>query len=151
MEITMPFTDYTWLSGHKIKILVSGNSDNRWDVNLQDGGTMYQPGTGNIANITIHHSSASGSYITLPGDNDFLSIDSEDALEFSISPNPASNHIQISSSATQYKGQIRSLSGQLIMVFENEQDIDVRALEQGSYIIELLTENGRKTHKFIKL
>lgn len=151
MEITMPFTDYTWLSGHKIKILVSGNSDNRWDVNLQDGGTMYQPGTGNVADITIHHSSASGSYITLPGDNDFLSIASEDALEFSISPNPASNQLQISSSATQYKGQIRSLSGQLIMTFENEQHIDLRALEQGSYIIELQTENGRKTNKFIKL
>lgn len=151
MEITMPFTDYTWLSGHKIKVLVSGNSDNRWDVNLQDGGTMYQPGTGNVANITIHHSAASGSYITLPGNNDFLSVNSESEENFEMYPNPANDVLHLACSAVEFKVEIRSLSGQLVAEFENKHDIDIRALEQGSYILEMHTDYGRKSRKFIKL
>jgi len=38
--IELPFTHYTWKAGHQIKIYVSGNHAIRFNVNLQDGGTM---------------------------------------------------------------------------------------------------------------
>jgi putative CocE/NonD family hydrolase len=72
VEVSLPFTNYTWKAGHKIKIIVSGNNTTRWNVNLQDGGTMYQSGTGNVANMTIHHDSVYPSTITLPGNNSVL-------------------------------------------------------------------------------
>ncbi|MCR9174210.1 MAG: CocE/NonD family hydrolase, partial [bacterium] len=67
IDVELPFTNYTWKAGHRIKIYISGNSSIRWNVNLQDGGTMYQQGTGNIANITIHHDQTYPSYLHLPG------------------------------------------------------------------------------------
>ena len=96
ISVTLPFTNYTWKAGHRIKIYISGNSDTRWNVNLQDGGPMYQPGAGNIANITIHHDQNNPSYLSLPGSNTSLNTEELTNIPVSIYPNPAKTSVHVS-------------------------------------------------------
>lgn len=95
IDVELPSTYYTWKSGHRIKIYISGNSAARWNVNLQDGGTMYQTGTGNIADITIHHDQTYSSYLNLPGSNSSLSLSEINTPNVSVYPNPARDRITI--------------------------------------------------------
>ena len=95
IDVTLPFTNYTWKAGHRIKIYISGNSSSRWNVNLQDGGVMYQPGTGHIATVVVRHDPSHTSYITLPGSNSALSTNSVSNVPISIYPNPAKDLVTI--------------------------------------------------------
>jgi hypothetical protein len=95
VEVSLPFVHYTWKAGHRIKVYISGNSSNRWDVNLQDGGTMYQPGSGNIANMTIHHDQTYSSFLHLPGTNSSLSTSETNHIQVSVYPNPADDQLFI--------------------------------------------------------
>lgn len=151
IEVDLPFTHYTWKAGHRIKIIVSGNHSIRWNVNLQDGGAMYTAGTGNVANITIHHDDTYQSRINLPGNNPILGIQnvSEDAIE--LFPNPTSKDLSIKSIHQFNSFAIIDFSGRIVQSGEvNSVNIDVSNLESGNYIIEL--NNGGYTHrsKFIK-
>ncbi len=151
MVITLPFTDYTWLSGHKLKVLVSGNSDNRWDVNLQNGGTMYQAGTANTANITILHDQTYPSSITLPGSNDFLSVSNLDQPALDIYPNPASDKIIIETNETIEYIRIIDLSGNHVRELSgNHKEINLSSLASGSYLIEVVTVNGLIRKSIVK-
>lgn len=95
IEVKLPFTNYTWKAGHRIKIYISGNSATRWNVNLQDGGPMYQPGTGNVATIAVRHDGSNFSYLALPGSNSSLSTTSISTAPISIYPNPAQDIVHI--------------------------------------------------------
>ena len=150
IHIELPFTNYTWKAGHKIKILVSGNSDNRWDVNLQNGGPMYQPGTANIANIVIHHDDTYPSLITLPGNNPILGI-SEQLFDAIVHPNPASEYLEIVSSQNWKNYRIISLSG-IEIVNQNlpGKTIDVSSLDTGVYLLELTNDSDQSTIRFVK-
>lgn len=151
MEITLPFTDYTWLSGHKIKILVSGNSDNRWDVNLQNGGTMYQAGTANVANITIHHNPTYPSYITLPGNNNFLGS-KELASAIQIFPNPAEDWVMINNDLPITFVRITDISGKVMLELEDDniKKINLNVLSNGTYLLECISENEKYRSTIIK-
>lgn len=150
-EIVLPFTNYTWLSGHRLKIYVGGNNAIRYDVNLQNGGAMYAPGDTNSANITIHHNSSYPSRISLPGSNDFLGHSNLDALNAYIHPNPASETLFVESDFSLEKAEIYATNGKLVaekVISGNS--IDIRALESGLYLLRL--SSGEKTHtsRFIK-
>lgn len=151
MEITLPFTDYTWLSGHKIKILVSGNSDNRWDVNLQNGGTMYQAGTTNVANITIHHNPTYPSYITLPGNNNFLGS-KELASAIQIFPNPAEDCVMINNDLPITFVRITDISGKVMLELEDDniKKINLNVLSNGTYLLVCISENEKYRSTIIK-
>jgi len=112
-HIDLPFTNYTWVPGHKIKVYISGNSDIRWNINLQDGGTMYQPGVGNVANIIVHHSNANPSIITFPGNNPTLAIAEIDE-KITIYPNPTKGKITIHGFNDSRQFFLYNLSGQLL-------------------------------------
>ncbi len=144
MEITLPFTDYTWISGHKIKILVSGNSDNRWDVNLQNGGTMYQAGTTNVANITINHNPTYPSNITLPGSNNFLGS-KELASAIQLYPNPAEDWVMINNDLPITFVRITDISGKVMLELEDDniKKINLNVLSSGTYLLECLSENEK--------
>ncbi len=91
VEIELPFVNYTWTTGHALKIYLSGNSATRWDVNLQNGGAMYTAGTANTATIKIHHTAAYPSKIILPGTSPVISsvMKNIPAQTAKLSPNPA--------------------------------------------------------------
>lgn len=151
VNVTLPFTHYTWKTGHKIKIYISGNSSYRWDVNLQNGGPMYTSGDTNTAVMNIHHTSQFSSQITLPGDDLTLSTTELTDSEFiSIFPNPATNHISIKGVNPGARITIYSLLGQPVLEEEIENEvIDIHHLKSGMYWIAVEGISVRKS--FVKL
>lgn len=144
VQVDLPFTNYTWKAGHEIKIYLSGNHAIRFNVNLQDGGTMYQTGTGNVANITIHHNSTYPSQIELPGNNPFLGMSAESNVDFKLYPNPANDLLNINSKEVFTAYQILDITGKVITDFNPMKDnqVGIQDLESGTYILKLKRANG---------
>lgn len=152
VEIELPFTNYTWLAGHQIKIYIGGNSSIRWNVNLQDGGTMYQSGTGNSANITIHHDQNYPSSITFPGNNPTLGINENSDNNIEVYPNPASDYLNVHSENSIIDYCIVDLSGKTIQTGKvQDSSITIYNLENGSYFLFLNDGNTQFQKKFIKI
>jgi predicted acyl esterase len=151
VQIELPFTNYTWLAGHKIKVYIGGNSSTRWNVNLQDGGPMYQTGIGNSANIEVHHNTTNPSQITLPGNNPILNIDQSEMIEFNVFPVPATNVLTVESNQEIERYEIVDLSGRMQLKGTDVNSINIESLTSGTYFINAIS-NGRQTsRKFIKL
>jgi len=151
--ITMPFCRYTWQSGHKIKIYVSANHDSRFNVNLQDGGSMYQAGVGNTANIQIHHGTASPSSILLPGNNPSLQITEEHSqLQNLIYPNPANDWFSLKQIDEIEEVRITNLEGQEVLLLKiPSKTVNIEHLSSGVYQAEIRFKNQQKiTQQFIK-
>lgn len=143
VNVELPFVNYTWKAGHKIKIYVSANNSTRWDVNLQNGGTMYAAGDTNTATIQIHHNAINPSKITLAGQNLVLGTNELIANDqIHIYPNPAESEIHVSVPFESYV--IYDLNGQIVQseTNKNEQKIDVNKLENGVYFIQIITNFG---------
>lgn len=151
VQVDLPFLQYTWKAGHQIKIYISGNHAIRFNVNLQDGGTMYQAGTGNVADISVHHNATYPSKIILPGNNTFLAVE-EEAQEFKIFPNPVQNELIIQSTEDFDAFSIFNLDGKMIRSGAlKASTILLEDLETGIYFIELHGESGKTAQqKFIK-
>ena len=148
VTIELPFTNYTWKTGHKIKIYVSGNHSTRFNVNLQNGGTMYQAGTGNVANITVHHDATYPSKINLPGTNPSLSIASIDE-KVNIYPNPVKEKLFINAAEAFSSYEIYELSGRLIETGNlTSSSVYVNELTTGIYILKLIGKD--QPNQFMK-
>jgi uncharacterized protein len=151
VEVQMPFTNYTWKAGHKIKIYVSGNSSIRWDVNLQNGDSMYVAGDTMVANIQIHHSTQYPSKLILPGNSPLVSVNDIDFESTSIYPNPTNEKLFIQSDIDAASYEIYDLSGKLLRrEHVNANSIHVGDLNSGMYFIVIQTESNRFTAKFIR-
>lgn len=149
VNVTLPFTNYTWLPGHAIKIYVGGNHSPRFNVNLQDGGEMYVDGDANTANITIHHNATYPSAVEFPGDNDFIGI-SEFERSLEIYPNPVQTELFIHENLASF--QIYDLLGNQVVIESENNVIDVSGLTSGVYIINATTLQGEVvSQKFTKL
>lgn len=150
-EVELAVTNYTWKMGHKIKVYLGGNSSYRWDVNLQNGGTMYAAGDTNVANIRIHHDPTYPSKINLPGNNPTLSMSDLDSDAFEIYPNPVKNILFVHADAENLRFTIVDLCGRTLKkgtAFNNQ--VDVHDLSSGSYLL-LVEMNGViETRQFIK-
>lgn len=152
VQFDLPFTNYTWQSGHKIKIYVGGNNSIRYNVNLQDGGQMYTAGSGNVANITIHHNGTYPSSISFPGNNPILGIaDQAEAVEFTVYPNPAKDILHVDSEVAFDSYTIVDLTGREILSSQNfVNSIDVGDLAKGAYLLILSQGEVRYERRFVK-
>ena len=156
VNVDLPFTSYTFLPGHQIKIYVSGNSGIRWNVNRQDGGTMYVEGDTNIANIAIHHNSGYPSRIVLPGNNPTLGENAPtlelEKIAISLWPNPAADLVSIHYDKKPKSIKILELNGKLVSIPELiDSTFSVETLETGVYLVVIEMENGiRKNFKILK-
>jgi len=151
VEVELPFVNYTWNEGHEIKVYISGNSATRWDVNLQNGSTMYVAGDTNTASILIHHSTQYPSKIILPGDNISISVDelSKDDI-FPVFPNPVNTILNFKEKNIS-EVEIFNSSGQQVMkklLNKSEQQVSVENLSAGDYIMQLSGERGVVRYKF---
>ncbi len=151
-NVKLPFSRYTWKAGHKIKIYLSANHDVRFNVNLQDGGTMYTTATGNIANIDIQHSATYPSKLNLPGNNPVLGVEVEEEQLLSIYPNPANDHLRLSNIEGLTNYEIIDVMGRKIESAQlSSNEISIAHLSEGRYIIQLLNSEGLKiTKSFVK-
>lgn len=152
VEVELATTHYTWLSGHKIKAYIGANSSYRWDVNLQNGGTMYVQGDTNVANITIHHDATYPSKINLPGNNPTLSLDDVSNLPLAVFPNPATNELTIQTEGVLESFSIVDLSGRMVHQGKfNGNVVSVEHLNSGVYILEVKHSLGKQSKRFVKL
>jgi uncharacterized protein len=154
VQVDLPYTNYSWLAGHQIKIYLSGNHDVRFNVNLQDGGPMYTAGAGNVANITIHHDAAYPSRINLPGTNPVLAYtEIERSDEFKIYPQPGTDQLFFITERDFSSYSIVDLSGRKVETQKiQESRIDIATLESGTYILILKDQEGRSLQqRFIKI
>jgi uncharacterized protein len=153
VQIKLPFTNYTWLPDHQIKIYVGGNHSTRFNVNLQNGGPMYAPGVANLANITLHHDELYPSKIVLPSDNSWLAAEEEEVTEdFSVYPNPANSQLTIKANKQFASYAIFDISGRQVAGDQLiGKTIDVTDLTEGVYILKLTDEEGNVAEeKFLK-
>ena len=84
-----------------------------------------------------------------------ISIDESDAPELSLYPNPVRNQVKITGveELELVNAVIRDVSGKDVMHIEfssGQKSIDVSALKNGAYIIEVFTDKGVASEKFIK-
>lgn len=153
VEVELPFTNYTWLEEHKIKIYVGGNSSVRWNVNLQDGLAMYTTATAQTANITVHHDETYHSKIILPGNNNMLGTTiAAEQNTFEIYPNPVNQNLEIKTSGNFVFYQIHDLAGKIITAGNLiENSISVSTIDSGIYLLTLKDANGNSVQKkFVK-
>ena len=70
----------------------------------------------------------------------------------SIYPNPVIDNLFITTDATNIEQiTIYSVSGQLVMTAAtNDKTVDVSALTEGVYVLQIQTENGISTQRFVK-
>ena len=153
VDVDLPFVNYTWKSGHELKVYISGNNATRWDVNLQNGGAMYTAGDTNVANIQIHHSTQYPSKIILPV-NDPLGIkEKRDVIhDIIVFPNPAKGVVRFEMASI--PDQISLLDAQGKKVYTKKINasifiIDVQHLESGIYFYHIISGDKRHTGKLI--
>ena len=150
-QVELPFTNYTWLSGHKIKIYLGGNSSYRYDVNLQNGGPMYTAGDTNIANIIIHHNALYPSSVTLPGSNPFLSVSSIENDRLRVYPNPTSKMLNIESDFNIQSIIILDITGRVVNMYNSpEQLINIEELNTGVYLLQISDGINMIERRFVK-
>lgn len=152
VEIDLPFVSYTWKSGHQIKVYISGNNSTRWDVNLQNGGSMYVAGDTNAANIEIHHNVQYPSRIFLPCDNLVIGLDENDLMnQVLLFPNPSQNVLNIKSDDLFERYSIVDMQGNIIQNDSvTSQQINITDLPKGVFVIKLIGVKGIIVRKFLK-
>ncbi len=151
LEITLPFTNYTWKAGHKLKIYVSGNNAIRYHVNRQDGGAMYTGTSTQNATITIHHNNAYPSRIEFPSNTNFLELNESTTVNLNIYPNPTSDKLHIQSEISFQSIRIMDLNGRVLKNQDFNSIISTNELVSGVYFLILTNSNGEEEIiKFIR-
>lgn len=79
-----------------------------------------------------------------------LRHDTEEQASFVIYPNPVSSELHIRSERNAENIVITGMSGEIILISEHVDVIDVRDYENGLYFIELIFNDHTETMKFIK-
>ncbi|MCB9167502.1 MAG: CocE/NonD family hydrolase [Flavobacteriales bacterium] len=142
VQVDLPFTCYTWLPGHRLKIYVSGNNAIRYHVNQQNGGPMYLPGDTNVAVITVHHDATYPSTITLAGSNAPLGLAAHDTGELRVFPSPVSDILH--AEGVHGPWTIVDADGRTVLQGQRSTSaIDVRSLTSGPYLLRSITAHGR--------
>jgi predicted acyl esterase len=153
VQFELPFTNYTWKTGHRIKIYLGGNNAIRYHVNNQHSGDAYVGGPPTAGGITIHHNSTYPSNISLPGNNPILA--SQEIIPhgtIEIYPNPGSQSIHFNGLSKELeKIEVRSLTGAVVFSTEKLiQKMDVSSFADGVYLISFLQNGDLITKRFVK-
>lgn len=71
--------------------------------------------------------------------------------KFSVFPNPANDILHLKMNNSEAKSvAVYNLTGQLLLHYNDAEDIDISGLASGNYLIEVTSEKGKATKKFIK-
>ncbi|KFC21679.1 T9SS type A sorting domain-containing protein [Chryseobacterium sp. FH1] len=69
---------------------------------------------------------------------------------FSVFPNPTADFLNVATKSKVESAQVYDLSGKAVNVSVSNNQIDVRNLAKGSYVVKIQTAEGTSTQKFIK-
>ncbi|MFZ1705160.1 MAG: T9SS type A sorting domain-containing protein [Saprospiraceae bacterium] len=153
-DITLPDTDITCLT-----MTISDTG--------QDGLRSFNPATNPIPGVEIEKMDGTIIKPKMVSDYDFTtlktvlsrfllssSVNEEVADQFFVYPNPASDIINISSrieDILDYKIYVTDMLGrQVSSTLSNVTFVDIQAYSPGVYFLNVLTENGSATFKFVK-
>lgn len=151
VEIDLPNTATTFLSGHRIRVDITSSNYPRFDRNLNNGGTMYATGDTLVAENKVFHNASQASYIEMKLESyptQIADFQSEKSLK--IYPVPANNILEISSTDKIGKLDIFNLVGELVFseIFTNQEiQIDISTFKPGYYFVKTNFGLG----KFIKM
>lgn len=144
VDIEMEPLHYTFTDGHRLGIIITSSDYPMFDLNLNNGGELYEPGDTLIADNKVHFGGNHPSRIVIPTD---MPVDVKTPPEsnvISIYPNPANDHILINTTEIgKISIDIYSISGKKCIHYEcNSVDddpikININSLENGSYIVKL--------------
>lgn len=156
-EINIELDDiaHTFKAGNKIRLLVSGANYPRFDVNLNNGQTMYTAGDTITSETNIHFGIDYPSRLQLPIVSN-VSVEESLRSEFNIYPNPASEVVWIESDKTgTAKCKLLNVLGEEMGSFnmsDTKYKLDVGHLKPGIYFLEMNTyEALTKINRFVKL
>ncbi len=145
----------TFQNGHKIGLILSGSNYPMFDVNLNNGGKMYEAGDSLTAQTLIFSSNGAPSVFEFATDRLVSGIEHEfqtDNNAMTITPNPASDQLTVHCSEMQ--GQriltISNMLGNQVMLqsfSENVSQITVptEQMPSGVYLIKLQTNSSVMT------
>lgn len=141
---------YSFLPGHKLKIVLTSSNYPMFDVNLNNGGELYQPGDTLVATNLIHHD------YYLPSSVIFRvksvnSVAEESAAEstLKIYPNPAEDYIVVTTESAPPESDVKIYDalGRLVLAKRAESansgaKIELGDLPSGIYYLRVGFETG---------
>ncbi|MBI1287478.1 MAG: CocE/NonD family hydrolase [Flavobacteriales bacterium] len=156
-EVNIELEDiaHTFLTGHKIRLLVTGANYPRFDVNLNNGQQMYTAGDTIMSGSNVHFGTDHPSRLELPVVMN-VSVDEANGTNFSIYPNPATDAVWLEmQKATTANVRLFNTLGETVGQFNvqgSRHKIDVSGLKQGVYLLEVETPDGvTNVSRFVKL
>ena len=142
----------TFLQGHKIGLVLSGSNYPMFDVNLNNGGKMYEAGDSLSAQTLLFSTNSSPSVFEFATDRVVSGIEHEvliDNNKMIVTPNPATNQLTVHCSEMQQNSSIilaDILGNQLLYQSIGERisqvTISTEQLPAGVYLIKLQSTLG---------
>ena len=153
IDIELANTAITFLAGHKIRIDITSSIYPRFDVNLNNGGTMYAAGDTLMAINRVYHNINQASYVEFMLE-DFIGNSDEiiPAVNAELFPNPTTNSIQLKFDED-VTYQILDLQGRILKAGIHNSGttvISVNELSSGFYLIKLSSEKINISKNFVK-
>lgn len=137
-------TRFNWFAGS-----VAGNA-----AKLVDPSDAFGAGATTWTDISTLTASAAldGLAFSIEGETAVLGTSElySSTTDLIISPNPTTDYLQIKSKTDISNIEIFDITGRKVNAVLNNDKVDVRNLQAGSYIINIETKEGKKTKKFIK-
>ena len=70
--------------------------------------------------------------------------------DFKMYPNPTNDFLHIETEIIDYNVKLISMDGREVLFEKNQSKLDVQALKKGIYLLQLISENGISTKRFVK-
>lgn len=120
----------TFKPGHKIGIILSGSNFPMFDVNLNNGGKMYQAGDSLTAQTLIYSTTNAPSMFEFATDMELSGVEDEllTGETMSVYPNPASDHVSV------YVGENRGFGTLVVADLLGNQVLQLPVTESNNHL-----------------
>lgn len=161
IEMTLPFTNLTFKTGHQIRLNITSSNYPQYSLNLNNGDSMYVAGDTLIATNEVYYNQVSTSYIEFPN---LLLTEAASPLTFlpslNLYPNPSHHSVAIQSDHPLKRPsqiRVRDIHGKLLS-FQLEVSpaqlskgihIPTETWPSGMYFIELRSGEQKKVVKLM--
>jgi hypothetical protein len=158
--IDLPNTSITFLAGHKLRVDITSSNYPRFNRNMNTGGTMYPAGkmdtliNPQVAANKVYTNSLNQSYISLMLENYTTNlVELAQILNFNVYPNPATGAIKIETGSNEsYQITIFNTLSQVVLTTQttDSKEVDISALSNGTYVVEIKQHDKIGYQKLIK-
>ncbi len=153
-EIDIPIHDLanTFLAGHRIRIDITSSNYPRFDNNLNNGGKMYSTGDTLTALNKVYLNNSHASFIELPLNSYIVGLNENVPQEdqFQIVPNPANESFSITNE-NYNEINLYNINGVKIFTQQKSERYNLNFLPAGIYFVEIISSNGIRMMKLVKM